>query len=112
MKALVIQIDTARNGMLVAFRYLLLLFILAMAFAVGKAQADTTASCTDCGIYESLCKGKAVQWYIVDSEGWSIRGDPKNLLRSEQARDFIKDVKKKHPGKFYSREVCGDNPLA
>lgn len=111
MKALVIQFDTARNGKAVAFRFLILLFILAMAFFAGKSYADTTAACTDCGIYESLCKGKAVQWYIVDGDGWYIRGDPKNLLQSEQARDFIKDVKKKHPGKFYSTEICGDNPI-
>ncbi|MFC1684156.1 hypothetical protein ACFL0R_01610 [Pseudomonadota bacterium] len=112
MKALAIPRHTAHHGMTEAFRQLTLLLVLSAAFFAGKSYADTTAACTDCGIYESLCKGKAVHWYIVDGDGWYIQGDPQNLLRSQQARSFIKDVKKKHPGKFHSKEICGNNPLA
>ena len=112
MKAITLQTNAARYGVRWAFRQLVFLFIVAMAFNATDSRATTTASCQDCGIYESLCEGKAVHWYVLDDEGWYVKGDPKKLLRSPQARGFINDVRKKFPGKFHSKEICHDHPLA
>lgn len=107
-----IQIESAPHGMIRAFQYLILGLALVAIFYSPVGHTNNTAACDDCGIYESLCKGKPVHWYILDENGSVVRGDPKQLLRSSQALEFFNSVKRKHPGKFHSREVCADNPLA
>ena len=112
MKTIAIQPKSFQQRSARLIQFLLMGLILVTMVYSPAGRAEERAACDDCGIYESLCRGKAVHWYILDENGTVVRGNPKRLLQSSQTLEFFNSVKQKYPGKIYPKEICSDNPLA